>query len=577
MGKIAVPVLLVVAAIVIYLPAMGGSFLWDDEISIIKNDLLRQADGLWLFWTTIGTVPLEEHYWPITYSALWLEWRLWGEAAVGFHAVNVILHAIVGIQIWRLMRRLGLPGAWLAAALFVAHPVNVEAVAWVISIKGLLAALFFLLCIEFYMNHEERGGRTWMILAATAAAAAMLSKSSPVMLPVALGILAWYRRGRLEKNDWAGVALIAEVVIVLAFVDLWVVRQVLKDAPPAAIPPLADRLAQAGWTFWLYVEKLLWPLNLSPFYPPLRVSAARVADWIPLAAILPVTAGLWLARRRIGRGPVACWVYYGVMLGPILGIVYFSFLRLSPAGDRYQYLAMIAPVAGAGALAGAWIERGAGRARIARAAPAVAVLAALASLTFRQAGIYRDQETLFRHAVAVAPDSAEAQYDLATTLLRTNPAEAEKYYAETVRLKPDHWAAVCNLGILQLSQDRFADAARTYQQALDRGCPDTGVFQNYAWILAASPEPGVRKPQQALELANRVMQEPRAKTDPEVYSLLAAAQAANGRFDEALDMARQGRQIALETRQYDSIRKLVEMIGLFMDRQPYVLPRESVL
>lgn len=566
------PVLLIAAAIVIYLPAMSGSFIWDDEISIAKNELLRHADGLKLFWTTIGTVPLEEHYWPVTYSVVWLQWRLWGGSATGFHLVNIIMHALVGIQIWRLMRRIGLPGAWLAGALFVVHPVNVESVAWIISIKGLLAALFYLLSIEFYLNHSDRGGRKWLILAMACAVAGMLSKSSPVMLPVALAILIWYRRGRIEKRNWLGLILIAEIVVLLAFIDMWVVRQSGENASALLIPPVSDRLARSGWTFWLYLEKLLWPANLGPFYQPSNMSGTHPFAWIPLIAAAAVTAALWVLRRRIGRGPLACCAYYGVSLAPVLGIVYFSFLRLSPAADRYQYIAMIGPVVGVAALAGAWIEQSPARVRVWRCIPALTILFVLAGLSFRQAGFYRDQETFFRHAVAVAPGSAEAHYDLAMTLMQKNPAGAENHLTEAIRLKPDHWPAVCNLGLLKISQNKFEEAAAIYNQALERGCADLGVLSNYAWMLAAAPEPAVRDPQQALALATQLMRQSREK-DPDLFSIQSAALAAAGRFNDAIAAAQQGRQIAREKARYDQARDLDLMIRLYQNGRPFVMPR----
>ena len=93
-------------------------------------------------------------YWPVANSSLWLEWRLWGMNTTGYHVTNLVLHWIAALLIWAILRRLKVPGAFLAALLFAVHPVNVESVAWISQRKGLLAAVFFLLSILWYVRAE---------------------------------------------------------------------------------------------------------------------------------------------------------------------------------------------------------------------------------------------------------------------------------------------------------------------------------------------------------------------------------------------------------------------------------------
>ncbi|MEN6625278.1 MAG: tetratricopeptide repeat protein [Candidatus Sumerlaeia bacterium] len=556
------PALLFAAAVAVYLPALNGTWLWDDKYAVHGNLLLRHWSGLLSFWTSFGNMPAEEHYWPVTYSVLWLEWRCWGESVAGFHFANFALHGLIVVQLFRLCRRIGMgaAGAAIATALFALHPVHAEAVAWIISVKDLLAALFYLAAIECCLNFHDGGRRLWPALGCLAAAAAMLSKSSPLMLPAGWGLLAWYRFGRLTRRDWACVALLGVVTISIASLDTWL--RIEFDAVGGQGPSLAARLDQSAHAFWFYLQKLLLPVGLSAVYPRWAIDPGRALDWLPMAAIVLVTGGLWAARGRIGRGPLACWLFYGMTLGPALGVVYFGFLTRTPAADRYQYLASIGPIAGVGALAGAWIENH--PARRGRAVAAVAaVLAFCGALTLRQAGYYRDEETLFSQARRVAPDSSFVYFNLGNAFFEQNRlAEAEKMFAEAVRVEPDYWMAVCNLGAALIAQNKFAEAVDLFNKAIDDGCTAPAVFCNAISIMSTSRDPRIYNPGRALRIANQLI-ERRGRGDPSYVCVLAMAQAANGRFSEAIDNARQALDLARQCDQPEIVQKMPLLIRLY--------------
>lgn len=573
--ELAAPALLFIVAIAVYLPALGGGFVWDDKPAILENTLLRRPGGLWEIWSTIGRIPGEEHYWPLTYSALWLELRMWGESAARFHLGNLILHGAIAVQIWRLMRRIGLPGAWLGAALFAVHPVHVEAVAWVIGIKDLLATFFCLLAFEFYLMHDERGGWKWLIAAACAAEAAMLGKSSPVTMAAGLAILIWYRRGRFKSRDAVGVTGFAAVTLAMAIVDRCVASALDANAG-FTVPPLTERLMQAGRAFWLYVEKLVWPVSLGPVYPKWHFNAGNAAQWLPLFAIVAITVILWLARRRTGRGPLACWLFYGVTLAPVLGVVYFEFLSQSPAADRYQYLPSVGPLAGIGALIGGWIDRKSPSRRALPIGLASALCVVLAGLTWRQAGFYRGDEVFFAHAAEVNPQSAFIQFNLGNAAWeRQNYSKADLYFAEAVRLQPDYWPAYGSRGLMLVGQGRAAEAVEWYRRALDAGCAYPGVLSNAAWLMATSPDPRVRDPQKAIAIAEQCVREAK-KMDPMFLNSLAAAQASVGRTKDASITARKAADLARRNNRPDMVRSIETLIRIYYDRgRPYTMPNKK--
>ncbi|MFP6770044.1 MAG: hypothetical protein VB859_17845, partial [Planctomycetaceae bacterium] len=133
--------LLVLLVVCTYLPALGGDFLWDDDAHVTDSRPVVEAAGLAAIWIQPGSVP---QYYPLTHTSFWLEYRLWSDRPLGYHAVNILLHAGSAVLLWRVLLGLGLPGAWLAAALFAVHPVHVESVAWISERKNTLSGLFCL-------------------------------------------------------------------------------------------------------------------------------------------------------------------------------------------------------------------------------------------------------------------------------------------------------------------------------------------------------------------------------------------------------------------------------------------------
>src|SRR3989304_1037381 len=144
-------VLIVLTALLAYFPALRGGFILDDDLLLTDNPLIKASDGLYRFWCTTK-VP---DYWPVSNTTLWIEWRLWEMNPTGYHATNLILHIFEALLIWVILRKLSIPGAFLAAMIFIVHPVNVESAAWIAQRKEMLAMLFFLLSILWYLKYSS--------------------------------------------------------------------------------------------------------------------------------------------------------------------------------------------------------------------------------------------------------------------------------------------------------------------------------------------------------------------------------------------------------------------------------------
>lgn len=481
------------AIVVGYLPALGGGFVWDDVALVVDNPLVRASDGLFRFWFTTEAYD----YWPLTSSTFWLEWRLWGPRAAGYHATNLVLHAVGSLLLWAVLRRLRFRGAYLAALVFAIHPVNVASVAWISQRKNLVAMLFFVLAVLWFLRDEDRRageagpsrrGTPWYALSLGAFVLAVLGKGSAAVLPAVLLLLVWWRNGRLRGPDLARVLPFALAGAALAAVNVWF--QTHGEGPIRAASPL-DRVLGASAAVWFYLSKALLPLDLAFFYPQWSVDPGSLRWWLPLAAAVLVSAALVRARHSpIGRPLALAWAYFCVTLVPVMGLVDVAYMRYSLVADHYQHLAVIGVVAlGAAAWAG-WAREARGWVRAAAAGVAVAAVGALLVLTVRQSATFRDEETLYRATLATSPESWLAHYNLAVVLeAQGRRDEAVVHLEEAVRLKPDHAKAHTNLAIALLDAGR-PEEAREHAERAVRSAPDLPeALVNLGVVLSRTGRP----------------------------------------------------------------------------------------
>src|ERR1700722_524096 len=173
------------ATLAAYIPAMGGGMLWDDDAHITAPRL-RGWDGLWRIWFHLGST---QQYYPVLHSAFWVEQRIWGDSLLGYHLVNIVLHAAAACLFALVLARArpapgALPGSeWLAAAAFALHPVCVESVAWISEQKNTLSLVFYLLSALAYLRFERDRAWGWYFPAFGLFVLALLSKSVTSTLP----------------------------------------------------------------------------------------------------------------------------------------------------------------------------------------------------------------------------------------------------------------------------------------------------------------------------------------------------------------------------------------------------------
>lgn len=477
LSSLVVGLLLVAMTVLAYSPALGGGFIWDDDDYVYENPLLPATDGLKRIWTT-GESP---QYYPLVFTTFWLEYRLWGLQAGGYHIVNVLLHAINAVLVWWLLRRMGFGGAYIVAVIFALHPVHVESVAWITERKNVLSGLCYLLSVGSYLRFEATERRRWYASALVLFVLGLLSKTIVCTLPIALLLLRWWRQGPIGlKNVLRLVPFVLVGGIMGTATAVYEHYNVLHGAHGAHWAlSMPERVIVAGRAVWFYTSKLLWPSPLVFNYPRWQINPADALQWLwPLAAVL-AAAGLWMLRERWGRGlTVAAW-FTAITLSPALGFVNVAPMRFSFVADHFQYLASLGVIAAAVGVAGFLIRlvKGSetptrrGTARLCSGVLTTVVVAALGTLTYQQAFLYRDVEDLWRHTIRHNPGSWLARGNLGVLLRERGELDEaadqfEYMLAHCVPWPEPQAQAHTNLGHIHRLRGDYRRAAHHYDQAL---------------------------------------------------------------------------------------------------------------
>lgn len=600
-GDLLLGLLLVLATLAAYQPVWHAGFIWDDDAHVTAPEL-RSLGGLVRIWVQFGAT---KQYYPFVHSVFWVEHKLWGDAPLGYHLINVLLHAVSALLLLKILRRLEIPGAWLAAALFALHPVEVESVAWISELKNTLSGVFYLSAALVYLEFDQNRSRTNYAVALGLFVLGLMSKTVIASLPGALLVVFWWKRGKLS---WRRDALPLLPFFIAGFgaglLTAWVEQKFIIGARVSEYHfSLIERCLIAGRDIWFYLGKLFWPLDLIFMYPRWQVSQAVWWQYLfPAAALLLPSVLVW----RRWRGPLAALLFFVGTLFPALGFFNVYPFRYSFVADHFQYLAGIGPLTLAAAgiyVAFDGLQKGR---QFLKAASCLALLLFLGVLTWRQCGMYQDEETLWKTTLARNPGCWMAYNNLGESLFQQGAVdEAIALYQKSLGLNPNNGVAQMNLGCALFQKGRLSEGMIHFQKALAILPNDADIYHNLgkaylqegqldqaigyfqrslelkpndaevendlALILAIGPNASLRDGNKAVELARRANQLT-AEENPAFLATLAAAYAEAGRFPEAVQTAQRALQLAEKQSDTRLANLLQSQIKLYQQNRPFHLP-----
>lgn len=490
--RLCLGVLLIFALVfIVYSPILPGNFLMDDH-RLVKdeNPLLNgELTPLNIWFQTDFT---------LSTFAMWLQWLAWGENPAGYHAVNIALHGLSAVLLWRLLARLKIPGAWLGAAVFAVHPVCVNSVARIAEIKNTLSLPFFILSFWFYIHYEnfplKSAGQNqiashrwrdyaalWYGLSLIVFVLALLSKTSTVMLPLVLLGCAMWRRGRITRQDFLRISPYLFLSTAFGLMSVWFQKHQALVSAGETLPPESffERFAIAGRVVWFYLGKSLLPINLNIVYARWKLDATTLAAFLPVLLLCAGFVLCWRFRRSWGRHVLFGLGCFIVTLFPALGFFDSQFLAKWQVSDHLQYLPLIAPVtlavAGLAVLLNAKIFKCAG----------IVLILMFSILTFQRAQVFATEESLFRDTLAKNPAASDAHNDLGVILAkRQNYADATAHFSSAVQSDPDNAGAQLNLGQALAMKGDFAGSESHFLAAIRLKPGDPLAHQRFADALS---------------------------------------------------------------------------------------------
>ncbi len=548
--------IIVMAALWVYSPTYHGDWLWDDDALLTTNPVVQSGtlQGLAKLWID----PAGADYFPLSYSALWAQWMVFGLNPTGYHAVTILLHATGALLLWRLLVVMRLPGAWLAGLLFAIHPACVESVGWVSELKNTLSLPLFLIAAICFAKHDQAAHSSAPAAARLSTAnhfwavvfflVAMLAKTSMVMFPVVLLLHAWWRRGRVTLRDLQAAAPFFLVSLILGLVTIHYQHNRAIGAEKMPVDDLFtlmgffSRSAVAGMAILFYLWTTLWPFHLVPIYPRWEVQPPQPWQLLPWPILIAATAWLW---RRRGTADNPSWErhalmafgFFVLMLLPIIGFVTISYMRITWVADHFVYLPMIGPIALVAAGAATWFASLRSDLQISSLATASVLLVALAGASFRYAHAFAGEDSLWTRTLASNPNAWQAHNRLgARKFARGDIKGGFDHFENATRLRDDLGETHNNLGSALAAMGRPDEGIAQFKIASERQ-PEIPQFQlNLGNALLAA-----EKPEEAEATYRRLTE--RFPKMFQAWNNLGVVQVQLGKLDAGVDSLRRATEL----------------------------------
>jgi protein O-mannosyl-transferase len=547
---------------------------YDDPLYVFDNTQVRAG----LTWRGIEwafTHVHSQNWHPLTTISHMLDCQLFGVNPGAHHLVNVFLHSIAAVLLFVLLQQMTsrLWTSAFAAAVFAIHPLRVESVAWIAERKDVLSGMFFMLTLVAYVAYARKQTLGRYVTMSILFACGLMSKPMLITTPIVLLLLDYWPLDRFAKSTWSKLLIEKIPLFALSAGSCLATLSAQNFALGSTeFLPLKWRITNAVISYFEYVGQMFWPVDLIPFYvhPENRLEWWRLL--LAVIVLISLTA-IAFSRRRQNPYLIVGWFWYLVMLIPVIGIVQVG---LQGHADRYTYLPQIgldvALVWLVSDLTKSWRAR-----KIMLSVAGTIILTALSILSVIQTMHWRDTETLWRHTLAVTPDNDVAHAGLGGILfVRGKVDESIEHYERALRLRdgnvaahfglglalaakektdpaifhfqkalsiqPDYIAASNDLGVLFASKGEIKEAIAAWRQSLSFDPDNADAANNIAWVRATAADANLRDGREALDLAQRALRS--GGENAAVLRTLAAAQAENGQFAEAIAACQRGEELA---------------------------------
>jgi len=471
------PVLIAGLVLLVGLPSIRNAFVDLDDGPYVSEK--PASDGLTRQAVVFALTSVSPMYWhPVAWLSNELDTELFGSAPPGHHFTSVLLHALAAAVLYIILTRLGagLISAALGSLLWALHPLRVESFAWIAERKDVLCAFFFFAAVAVYLKYATQPSKKLYAAWTCCGLLALMSKPTAVSLPIVLFLFDFWpqrRQASLFRLGLEKVPLAAGAAAV-TFLAVQGQSQAMSLTPVASFP---IRLANAAFSYIRYLGKMAWPLDLGCFYPFHPEVAIR---WgIPSAVVLLAITAFAILQRRRRPWLLVGWSWFVITLLPNSGIVQAGRQALA---DRFTELPMVGIVIILIWAVSEWAATVPWR-RKAAVLGTCAVLIALALLTIRQIGYWKDSESLFLRAIAVE-DSDYIRDNLATYLIqRGRLSEAEPHLLAAIHLAPDAYPHHNNLANLYGKMGRPQQALAEAQIASRLAPQNQSVAETLALVL----------------------------------------------------------------------------------------------
>ena len=440
------------------MPLISADFIWDDDIFVIQNPLIQSPKGILDCWISLDS----PDYLPITISSLWIEWRLWGKNARGYHITNIFFHFLYCIGIACIFKKLNWPGGWIAAILFAIHPVNVETVAWITQRKNILCFFFTIFCIYFFV--QELNHQRYHIKSLTLFICALLSKAASIMLPFWLLILICCQFKRDLQKKVLRILPFFFSSFIFALITIYFQYTNAMGNISVRTDSMLERFFFSFQAFIFYLYKAVFPASLCFVYPISPDRKIMLTGFFVF--ILFITILYKYRHRKWGKASILSFSFYVLNLIPVLGFFDIYFMRFSYVSDHWQSLSLMGFTSIIAAFLGQNIDKSNSKKYIAYTITFFLIVI-LTIKTNNQCRQYLTETDLWEKTLKCNPCSILPHDRMALISIAKNKYDkAEKHLKKSISIDSSNWEAFMNLGNLYKKMDKNLEAEKMYLKAL---------------------------------------------------------------------------------------------------------------